>query len=96
MANQTEINENMRAILIDWMIDVHLKFKLWPETLFLTVNLLDRYAAKNKIKKAELQLVGVSCMLIAAKYEEIYPPTLKDFTYITNNGFTSKDILAME
>ena len=96
MANQSEINENMRAILIDWLIDVHLKFKLWPETLFLTINLLDRYAAKNNIKKSQLQLVGVSCMLIAAKYEEIYPPTLKDFTYITNNGFTSREILQME
>ena len=43
MKNQTDINEKMRAILIDWLIEVHLKFKLLPETLFLTVNLIDRY-----------------------------------------------------
>jgi cyclin B len=96
MANQKEINENMRAILIDWLIDVHLKFKLWSETLFLTINLIDRYLAATNVKKSDLQLIGVSCMLIASKYEEIYPPTLKDFVYICNSGFTAKDILATE
>ena len=43
MQRQDDINEKMRAILIDWIIEVHLKFKLLPETLFLTVNLIDRY-----------------------------------------------------
>lgn len=79
----------MRAILIDWLIDVHIKFKLQHETLFLTVNLIDRLAETAKIKKSEMQLVGISAMLIAAKYEEIYPPTLKDFVYICNNGFSA-------
>lgn len=79
----------MRAILIDWLIDVHIKFKLQHETLFLTVNLIDRLAESAKIKKSEMQLVGISAMLIAAKYEEIYPPTLKDFVYICNNGFSA-------
>jgi len=74
MRNQTDINEKMRSILIDWLIEVHLKFKLLPETLYLTVNLIDRYLAKELIPRNKLQLVGVTSMLIASKYEEIYAP----------------------
>jgi len=96
MKGQTEISENMRAILIDWLIEVHLKFKLRSETLFITVNLIDRFASKDNISKSELQLVGVSAMLIASKYEEIYPPILKDFVHICNKSFTASQILKME
>ena len=86
----------MRAILIDWLIEVHLKFKLRSETLFVTVNLIDRFASKENIAKNELQLVGVAAMLIAAKYEEIYPPILRDFVHICNKSFSGGQILAME
>jgi hypothetical protein len=60
-----------------------MKFKLMPETLFITVNLIDRFLSKYSIEKSQVQLVGVTSLLIATKYEEIYPPTLKDFIYIT-------------
>ena len=97
MKQQTDVNESMRAILIDWLIDVHLKFKLLPETLFLTANLIDRYlTAKLNIHRSKLQLVGVSALMIATKYEEIYPPTVKDLVYITDNAYSKNDILAME
>jgi cyclin B len=96
MKSQAEVTENMRAILIDWLIEVHLKFKLRCETLFITVNLIDRYASAQNIAKAELQLVGVAAMLIAAKYEEIYPPILKDYVHICNKSFSGPQILAME
>ena len=86
----------MRGILIDWLVDVHLKFKLLPETLFLTVNIIDRYLEKNVIVRQKLQLVGVSAMLIACKYEEIYAPEIKDFVYVTDNAYTKEDILYME
>ena len=74
MIKQEDINEKMRAILVDWLVEVHLKFKLMPETLYLTVNLIDRYLEKEKIKRSQLQLVGVTAMFIASKYEEIYAP----------------------
>ena len=64
----------MRAILIDWLVEVHLKFKLVPETLYLTVNLIDRYLEKVEVMREKLQLIGVTAMLIASKYEEIYAP----------------------
>jgi G2/mitotic-specific cyclin-B, other len=78
----------MRAILVDWIIEVHLKFKLLPETLFITVSLIDRYLEKIQIKRNNLQLVGVTAMLIATKYEEIYAPEVRDFVYITDNAYT--------
>ena len=86
----------MRAILIDWLIEVHLKFKLLPETLFLTVNLIDRYLGKEIIPRTKLQLVGVTAMLIASKYEEIYAPEVRDFVYITDKAYTKEEILKME
>jgi cyclin B len=65
MTRQVDINEKMRAILVDWIIEVHLKFKLLPETLFLTISLIDRYLERVQIKRNNLQLVGVTAMLIA-------------------------------
>jgi cyclin B len=86
----------MRAILIDWLVDVHLKFKLVPETLFLTISLIDRYLEKRAVKRQKLQLVGVTAMLIASKYEEIYAPEVHDFVYISDRAYTHEEILSME
>jgi hypothetical protein len=90
---QTDINEKMRAILVDWLIDVHLKFKLLPETLYLTVEYIDRYLNKEPVTRKKLQLVGVTAMLIASKYEEIYAPEIRDFVYITDKAYTKEEIL---
>ena len=96
MKNQTDINEKMRAMLIDWIIDVHFKFKLKADTLFLTVWLIDKYLSLKKVKRNKLQLIGVTCMLIACKYEEIYSPEVFDFVYITENSYDKKDIINLE
>ena len=96
MSNQSDINHRMRAILIDWLIDVHLKYKLIPQTMYIAVNLIDRYLEKNETKRTKLQLVGVTAMFIACKYEEIYPPELKDFVYITDGAYVKADVLNME
>lgn len=96
MSRQVDINEKMRGILVDWIIEVHLKFKLLPETLFLTVNLTDRYLEKTQISRTKLQLVSVAALLIASKYEEIYVPELCDFEFITDNAYSKEEILEME
>jgi len=96
MTRQAHINEKMRAILIDWLVEVHLKFKLVPETLYLTVTLIDRYLHGSPVERSNLQLVGVSALLLASKYEEIYPPELKDLVYITDKAYTQEQILQME
>lgn len=94
--NQTDINEKMRAILNDWLIEVHLKFKLLPETFFLTMNIIDRYLNKKTIQRTSLQLVGITSMLIASKYEEIYAPEVKDFVFITDKAYTRQEVISME
>ena len=96
METQKHINERMRSILIDWLVEVHLKFKLVPETLYLTVNLIDRYLERQEVTRPRLQLVGVTCLLIASKYEEIYPPELRDLVYICDRAYTRQDIIEME
>lgn len=96
MSRQKEINERMRAILVDWLVDVHLKFKLVPETLYLSTSLIDRFLDQKLVTRSKLQLVGVVAMLLAAKYEEIYPPEIRDFIYISANTYTRTDILTME
>jgi hypothetical protein len=90
MPRQPKINETIRSTLIDWIIQIHYNFKLLPESLFLTVNIIDRYFSKHQVNKRDVQLVGVASMLIATKYEEIYPPLLKDFVYITDNRCTAE------
>lgn len=96
MANQNDINEKMRAILIDWLVDVNVKFKLVSEALFMTINLIDRYLSHKQVTRHKLQLVGVSALLIACKYEEIYPPALKEFVTICDKAYNADQILEME
>tara|TARA_B110001469_G_scaffold107797_1_gene108169 strand:- start:236 stop:1075 length:840 start_codon:yes stop_codon:yes gene_type:complete len=74
MSKQTDINAKMRSILFDWLVEVHLKFKLVPETLFMTFGLVDRYLEKEQIMRSRLQLVGCAAMFISSKYEDIFAP----------------------
>ena len=96
MEDQPELNGMMRAILIDWIVEVHLKFRLVPETLYLAINIIDRYLEMEQVQRKRLQLVGVTALLIACKYEEIYPPEVKDCVYITDRAYTRQDVLDME
>lgn len=96
MGTQPNVNERMRAILVDWLVDVHLKFKMVPETLYLTINIIDRYLEVKQVRRSKLQLVGVAALLAAAKYEEIYPPELKDLVYITDSAYNKHEIVEME
>ena len=82
---QDDITEKMRTVLMDWLVEVHLKFKLGCSTLYITLNIIDRYLSKEKIMRKKLQLLGVSSMLIACKFEEIYAPEVRDFVYISDN-----------
>ncbi|KAL1291731.1 hypothetical protein HN51_060258 [Arachis hypogaea] len=96
MDSQPEINEKMRAILVDWLTDVHTKFDLSPETLYLTINIIDRFLAVKTVPRTELQLVGISAMLMASKYEEIWPPEVNDFVCLSDRAYTNEQILVME
>ena len=96
MADQNEINEQMRSILIDWLIDVHHKFQFRDETLFMTVLIIDRFCTIRQISRARLQLLGITAMMIACKHEEIELPKMEDFIYITDNAYTKKEIVKLE
>lgn len=96
MSTQTDINYRMRSILVDWLLEVHYKFRLQPPTIFLCINLLDRYLAVEKINRVKLQLVGVASLLIACKFEEVIPPEVNDCIYITDNAYSKDDVLQME
>jgi len=96
MSSQNDINEKMRAILVDWLVEVHRMFKLLPETLYLAVYIIDHYLQLKLIPRDKLQLVGITSMLIASKYEEIYAPECNDFVYISDGAYTKEQILAME
>lgn len=93
---QKDINDKMRAILIDWLVEVHLKFNLSPETLFTSVMIIDRYLNLKLILRSHLQLLGVTALFIACKYEEVLVPDLKDFVFITDKTYSKQDILQME
>ncbi|XP_061414070.1 G2/mitotic-specific cyclin-B2 [Lethenteron reissneri] len=91
-----KINGRMRSILVDWLVQVQMKFRLLQETLYLTVSIIDRYLQNHEVLSGSLQLVGVTAMFIAAKYEEMYSPEVEDFVYITDHAYTKAQIRAME
>lgn len=96
MLQQFDINEKMRGILVDWLIEVHDKFELMNETLYLTVNIIDRFLAKQAVIRKKLQLVGLVAMLLACKYEEVSVPIVDDLILISDKAYTRKEVLEME
>lgn len=93
---QPDMNSNMRAILIEWLVEVADEYTLLSDTLFQSVNYLDRYLSKVPVHRSKLQLVGIACMWIASKYEEEYSPSARQFCEITENTYTVKQLLEME
>ncbi|KAL4230577.1 Cyclin-A2 [Mactra antiquata] len=96
MRRQQDITTSMRSILVDWLVEVSEEYRLHRETLFLAVNYIDRFLSKISVLRGKLQLVGAASMFLAAKYEEIYPPDVKEFAYITDDTYTSQQVLRME
>ncbi len=84
---QTEIKDTQRAFLLEWIIDVHRKFRLKPECLYVAQYIIDKYLSLEKIKNNQLHLIGVTTLLISTKYEEIYPPELNDLLAVSENKF---------
>ena len=86
----------MRAILVSWLVEVHSKYDLRPETLYITVNMVDRYCEKRRVPRAEYQLLGVTAMFIACKYEEITPPKIAEFVDISDHTYSKQAMLRQE
>lgn len=96
MDNQAEIQWSMRSVLMDWLIQVHHRFSLLPETLFLCVNYIDRFLSCKIVSLGKLQLVGATAIFVAAKYEEINCPSVGEIVYMVDGGYTVDEILKAE
>ena len=96
-ARHPAIQERMRAVLFDWLIEVCEVYRLHRETFYLATDFIDRYLARTEdVPKTRLQLLGVTCLFVASKIEEIYPPKLSEFTYVTDGACSDEEILQME
>ncbi|CAH0478178.1 unnamed protein product [Peronospora belbahrii] len=95
-AKQQSVRPRMRAVLVDWLIEVHQRFELEAQTLFLTVNYVDRYLAQESVIPQRFQLVGVAALLIASKFEEIYPCDMNDLLYICERSYSKTDLIDCE
>ncbi|KFK31755.1 hypothetical protein AALP_AA6G155000 [Arabis alpina] len=93
---QKDVTCNMRGVLVDWLVEVADEYKLLSETLYLTVSYIDRFLSVKIVDKQKLQLLGVSAMLIASKYEEMTPPNVEDFCDITDHTYTKQQVVKME
>lgn len=91
-----QVSAGMRALALDWLMQVQREFRLQPETLFMTVGIIDRFLQSNPVPKQYLQLVCVTAMLLSCKYEEVYPPTVGDFAFVTDGAYSCGDVRRME
>lgn len=97
MHHQQAMNATTRAVLIDWLCEVHHKLKFTPETLYLTVNIVDRYLTKKaNVLRRELQLIGTTALLIASKYEEICPANIDDLVEACDGTYPHGEIVETE
>lgn len=94
---QPDISEHMRGVLLNWLIDVHLKYKLQTETLFIAVHIIDAYLSTSLVNRTKLQLVGIAALWIASKYEETYQvPKINNLVFICDSAYSKEEILDME
>lgn len=96
ITDQRELEWSQRGLLMDWLVEIHTKLHLLPETLYLAGNIVDRFMTLRVVNLDKIQLVGVTALLLAAKYEEVFPPVLHYFAYVTSGNFDESDILSAE
>jgi hypothetical protein len=96
MSHQSELDWPMRSILIDWLIEIQWKLKLMPETLYLTINIVDRFLSCRAVSVIKLQLVGLAATLLASKYEEVIAPSINNLIFLADNSYPAKELLNAE
>ncbi|XP_003737283.1 cyclin-A2 [Galendromus occidentalis] len=96
MSRQRDISSTMRSVLVDWLVEVNEEYGMSDETLFLAVSFIDRFLSVMSVVRSKLQLVGTAAMLVASKVEEIYPPELAQYVYVTDDTYTGSQIIRME
>lgn len=96
MEHQDHLEWHLRGVLVDWLVEVHTRFHLLPETIFLAINIIDRFLSARVVELEKLQLVGITAMFIASKYEEVLSPHVQNFKHVADDGFTEDEILKAE
>ena len=96
MALQRDVTPQMRSILIDWLVEVAQEYHLASETLHLCVYYTDRFLSRTPVQRSRLQLVGITCMLLACKFEEVNPLAIDEFVYISDGAYSKEEVLRME
>jgi hypothetical protein len=97
MQKSSGLAKRHRVSIVDWVVEVHRKFKtLRQETLFLAINVMDRFLSNRQVAKDKLQLVGATCLLIASKIEDMWPTLVRDLVYVASKAFTKQDVKKME
>lgn len=96
LLKQTQLKPRMRSILVDWLVEMHQRFRLLPETLFLAINIMDRFMSVEVVQIDKLQLLATGSLFIAAKYEEVFSPSVKNYAYFTDGSYTEEEILEAE
>ncbi|KAF1887056.1 hypothetical protein Lal_00046294 [Lupinus albus] len=93
---QSDLNAKMRGVLVDWLVEVAEEYNLVSDTLYFCVSYIDRFLSLNALSRQKLQLLGVSSMLLASKYEEIKSPEVEDFCFVTDNAYSKEQVVEME
>ncbi|XP_074657959.1 G2/mitotic-specific cyclin-B3-like [Tubulanus polymorphus] len=96
LERQTEITIQMRAIVVDWLVEIQENFELNHETLYLAIRLFDLYLSKVVVRREKLQLVATAALFISCKFDERCPPLLDDFLYICDDAYNREQIIRME
>eukprot|EP00743_Colponemidia_sp_Colp-15_P004348 GILK01004690.1.p1 GENE.GILK01004690.1~~GILK01004690.1.p1 ORF type:complete len:482 (-),score=72.43 GILK01004690.1:293-1681(-) len=98
LSRHPSLNAHLRARLVDWLVEVHLQYRMEHQTLFLCVSVMDRFLQRvqSAVEANQIQLVGVTSLLIASKFEDTKPPTLADGSYMTQYKFTKEDVGLLE
>lgn len=96
MSKQSQINEEMRAVLVDWYVDVIAEYHLSSASFFLAVSLTDRTLSIIDCPRDKLQLLGATAILVASKMQDIFPPTIKDIIFVTDESYNDEQVRRME
>ena len=93
---QNDINDKMRKVLIDWLIEIHYKLKFKEETFYTTIYIIDAYLSQKRIERKNLQLLGITAIFIASKLYEINSGNIEDYSNITAKTYNKEEIINME
>ncbi|XP_018568143.1 G2/mitotic-specific cyclin-A-like [Anoplophora glabripennis] len=96
MLKQVDLSWKTRSILVDWLVSVSDEYKFCDQTVHLSVNYVDRFLSQISVTRSKFQLVGAAAMMLASKMEEYQAIDAQEWSYLTGDTFTARQVLKME